>query len=214
MVLAPLFRARNLGPLTGWTRMATLDVHELRPLLRQALAGDGQALNELLARLRRYMHHRVCKQLGADADGRIDRSAIVHSVCRRFLIHFPELESPDVPPLLCWVAKVVRNRVNDELRRIARQPARLLGSDVVAVPDPDPAAASQARAERAAAVASALARLPDRERRVVETRWFDPQPDEVTARELSITVNHVRQLRFRALEKLRELLQHAGGVWP
>src|SRR5262245_14125109 len=74
---APLFRTRNLGSLTGWTRMATLDVHELEPLLRRALAGDSQALNDLFARLRKYMHSRVRKELGAGPDGRIDQSVIV-----------------------------------------------------------------------------------------------------------------------------------------
>jgi RNA polymerase sigma factor (sigma-70 family) len=190
--------------------MATLDVHGLEPLLQRVLAKDGQAFNELLARLRHYIHNKVRQQLGAGADGRIDPSVIVQSVCRRFVVHFPELEAPNVPLLLGWIGKVVRNRVNDELRWLARHPAHLLGSGVLAVADPRPGVESQDPAELAAEVASALARLPERERRVVETRWFDPQPDDATAEELGITVNHVRQLRFRALEKLRELLGHTA----
>ena len=185
--------------------MATLDVHGLEPLLRRAMAGDGRALNELLARLRPYLHSKVREQLGATPDGRIDDSVSVGSVCRRFLVHFPELESPSVPLLLGWVAAVVRNRVTDELRRIGRQPD-LLGSAVVSLRDHRPTSESQDRAWVVAQVASAVARLPARERRVVETKWFDPQPDEETAQELGITANHVRQLRFRALEELRELL--------
>jgi RNA polymerase sigma factor (sigma-70 family) len=149
----------------------------------------------------------VREQLGPRPDGRINQSDIVVSVCRRFVIKFPELESRSVPRILGWVAKVVRNRVNGELRRIAREPD-FLGSAVVYLRDPGPTAESQARAERAVAVASALARLPEREQRVVETKWFDPQPDEKTAQELGITVNYVRQLRFRALDKLREMLEH------
>jgi RNA polymerase sigma factor (sigma-70 family) len=188
--------------------MATLDVHELEPLLQRVLAGDGQALNELLARLRRYMHAKVRRQLGADADGRIDRSALVQSTCRRVIEHFPELEGPTVPRLLAWIGAIVRNRVNDELRRLARQPVDPLGSGAVTVPDPRPVAVSRDRAELAAEVASALARLPERQRRVVETRWFERQPDEDTARQMGITVNHVHQLRFQALKKLRQLLKH------
>jgi RNA polymerase sigma factor (sigma-70 family) len=187
--------------------MPTKDLYELEPLLHRAMAGDGRAFDELLAGLRLYMHKQVRKQLGPRPDGRINQSDIVVSVCRRFVIHFPELEAPSVPRMLGWVAKVVRNRVNDELRRIAREPD-LLGSAVVYLRDPRPTAESQAQAERAAAVASALARLPEREQRVVESKWFDHQPDEETARELGITVNHVRQLRFRALVQLREMLKH------
>jgi RNA polymerase sigma-70 factor (ECF subfamily) len=191
--------------------MATIDIHGLEPLLHRAMAGDGRALNDLLTRLRPYLYTKVREQLGDVPDGRIEQSAIVGSVCRRFLTHFPELEDPSAPLLLGWVAAIVRNRVADELRRLARQPA-LLGSAVVSVRDPRPTAESQARAEVAAEVAAALARLPARERRVVETKWFDPQPDEETAQELGITVNYVRQLRFRALEKLREMLAHSAEV--
>jgi RNA polymerase sigma factor (sigma-70 family) len=185
--------------------MPTKDLYGLEPLLHRAMAGDGRALDKLLAGLRLYMHKQVREQLGPRPDGRINQSDIVVSVCRRFVINFPELEGRSVPRILGWVAKVVRNRVNDELRRIARDPD-LLGPAVVYLRDPRPTAESQARAERAAEVASALARLPAREQRVVESKWFDPQPDEETARELGITVNHVHQLRFRALEKLREML--------
>jgi RNA polymerase sigma factor (sigma-70 family) len=185
--------------------MATLDLYGLEPLLHRAMAGDGRALNELLAWLRPYLHGKVREQLGAGHDGRMDQSAIVGSVLRRFFIHFPELESPSVPLMLGWVTAVVRNRVTDELRRIGRQPD-LLGSAVVSLRDPRPTAESQDRARVVAEVASAVARLPARERRVVEAKWFDRQPDEETAQELGITVNYVRQLRFRALEKLREML--------
>jgi RNA polymerase sigma factor (sigma-70 family) len=188
--------------------MSTPDVHELEPLLQRVLAKDGRAFNELLARLRRYMHGLVRQQLGAPTDGPIDYSNLVQSALRRVLVHFDELEGPTVPLLLGWVKSIVKNRVIDELRRVAGHPVTALGSDVMILADPRPAADSQDRAERAAAVAAALAQLPDRLRRVVETRWFERQPDETTARELGITVNHVRQLRFQALEKLRPLLKH------
>src|SRR5262249_8280230 len=126
----------------------------------------------------------------------------------RVFVHFHELEGPTVPRLLGWIGAIVRNRVNDELRRLARHPAHPLGSDVLTLADPRPAAESRDRAELAAEVASALGRLPERQRRVLETRWFERQPDEATAAELGITVNHVHQLRFQALKKLRQLLKH------
>ena len=135
--------------------MAALDVHELEPLLRRALAGDGPALNDLFARLRKYMHHRVREELGAGPDGRIDRSVLVQSVCRRAFIHFPELEAPNVPRLLRWVATIVKNRVRDELRRLARQPVHLLGSGVLALVDLRPHGASAGRAELAAQIGRA-----------------------------------------------------------
>jgi RNA polymerase sigma-70 factor (ECF subfamily) len=182
-----------------------VDAHGLKPLLERVLAKDGKAFNELLARLRPYLHAKVRERLGVRGDGRIDESALVQSVCRRVIIHFHELEGPTVPILLGWIGKIVKNRVKDELRR---HPPSPLGYDVILVPDPRSGADSKDRADLPAEVAAALAQLPARERRVVETRWFDRQPDEATAAELGITVNHVHQLRFRALEKLRPLLGH------
>jgi RNA polymerase sigma factor (sigma-70 family) len=188
--------------------MPKKDLYGLEPLLHRAMAGDGRAFDELLAGLRPYLHKKINEQLGPRPDGRIDRSNIVGSVCRRFIIKFPELEDPSVPLMLGWVAAIVRNRVNDELRRIAREP-KLLDSAVVFLRDPTPTAESRARAaETVAAVASALAQLPEREQRVVKSKWFDHQPDAETAWELGITVNHVHLLRFRALEKLRKILEH------
>jgi RNA polymerase sigma factor (sigma-70 family) len=188
--------------------MARLDIHGLEPLLQRVLAKDGRAFEELLARLRRYAHAQVRQQLGAGTDGSIDQSALVQSVCRRVVVHFPDLEGPTVPLLLGWVGVIVKNRVNDELRQLARHPVQSLGSDVLVLADPRSAAESQDRAELAAEVASALTQLPGRQRRVVEARWFERQPDETTAGELGIAVNHVRQLRFQALKKLRQLLKH------
>jgi RNA polymerase sigma factor (sigma-70 family) len=184
-----------------------LDIHGLEPLLQRVMAKDGQAFDELLARLRRYMHAQVRQQLGADADGRIDHSALVQDVCGRVVVHFHELESPTVPRLLGWIGAIVRNRVIDVLRWLDRHPVHSLGSDVLILADSESVAESQERAELAAAVASALDQLPERQRRVVETRWFKRQPDETTAAELGITVNHVHQLRFQALKNLRQLLK-------
>jgi RNA polymerase sigma factor (sigma-70 family) len=154
------------------------------------------------------MHGLVRQQLGAPADGSLDHSNLVQSVLRRILEHFHEWEGSTVPQLLGWVRSIVTNRVIDELRRRTGHPVTSLGSHVVLLADPRPADESPERAERAAAVAAALAQLPERLRRVVESRWFERQPDETTARELGITVNHVHQLRFQALEKLRPLLKH------
>jgi RNA polymerase sigma-70 factor (ECF subfamily) len=183
-----------------------LDVHELEPLLQRVLARDGEAFNELLARLRGYVYHKVRAQLGAGPNGQIDQSAIAQSVLRRAWVRFPDLEDPTVPKLLGWIATIVRNRVTDELRQVARRRASPLGSDVVTLADPRPGAGSPERGETAAALAAALARLPERERRVVESHWIDHKSDKDTAEELHINTNHVRQLRFRALEKLRKLL--------
>jgi RNA polymerase sigma factor (sigma-70 family) len=126
--------------------------------------------------------------------------------------HFADLEGPTVPRLLGWIRTIVQNRVTEELRRLACRPVRMLGSDVLLLRQPDPDSQSLARAEQVAQVAQALNRLPERQRRVVESRWFDQLPDEQTAAELGITVNHVRQLRFRALQQLRELLGHQKEV--
>lgn len=50
-----------------------------------------------------------------------------------------------------------------------------------------------------------LATLDDRSQKILLLSIFEDLPDREVAKRLSLSTNHVRQLRFRALKKLREL---------
>ena len=50
------------------------DVQQLGPLLARSRAGDTDALNGLLGKLRAYLHFLVRSRLGPDLAGKLDNS--------------------------------------------------------------------------------------------------------------------------------------------
>ena len=102
--------------------MAQLDTHELQPLLRRALAGEADAWNDFFGAVRKYLHAVVRAELGPDAAGRLEHSALVQSTLRRAWERIGE-QFPDGPEdgalrrFLAWVATIARNRSRDEWRR-------------------------------------------------------------------------------------------------
>ena len=183
-----------------------LDRHQLGPLLERVAAGDRGALNELFARLRPYLHVLVRRTLGQDWK---DASDIVQSSLRRINENIDDLlgDDPTVPHLLAWIKKIVRHRAIDEARRRASRPAQ--GGDAhlenlpQAVGDPELAE----REGRSLRLLSALGKLPERQRLVVELHYFDRLRDEEIRRRLGGSVAAIRVLRCRALKELRRLME-------
>jgi len=67
------------------------------------------------------------------------------------------------------------------------------------------------RFERRARLAQALNTLPERERRIIEMRFFSNLSQTEVARRLKISQMHVSRLQQRALERLRELVRDQAG---
>ncbi|MBY0232634.1 MAG: sigma-70 family RNA polymerase sigma factor [Gemmataceae bacterium] len=181
------------------------DPYGLRPLLDRVAGGDRSALNELFTRLRPWLHSLVKRQLG---DGHAAASDIVQSGLRRANERLDDLlaDDPTVPHLLAWIKKIVRNRAIDEVRR--QRPANLADPDeqLGAVPDHRPPEATAERDERAVGVMAALAKLPERQRQVVELHYFDRLRDAEISARLGGSVAAIRVLRCRALKAMRTLL--------
>jgi len=61
--------------------------------------------------------------------------------------------------------------------------------------------------ERRARLSQALSTLPERERRIIELRFFQNLSQTEVARRLKISQMHVSRLQHRALQRLRELVR-------
>jgi RNA polymerase sigma-70 factor (ECF subfamily) len=185
--------------------MTDLDKHQLRPLLESVTAGDRQALNELFARLRPYLHALVRRTLGPDWK---DASDVVQSSLRRINENLDDVlqDDPTVPHLLAWIKKIVRNRAIDEARKRGTAPATGHDSHLDNLPGASGEAAAR-RDGRAVGVLAALARLPERQRQVVELHYFDRLRDAEISTRLGGSVAAIRVLRCRALKELRRLME-------
>src|SRR5262245_34947748 len=193
--------------------MTEQDRHQLRPLLARVVRGDRQAYNELLTRLRPYLHALVRRTLGADPHG-LDYSGIVQSSLRRIDENFDGLldDDPTVPHLLAWIRTIVRNRAIDEARRRAHQPATAGDAPLGLLPERRSVEEERERDERSVRVMSALRQLPERQRLVVEWHYFDRLRDAEISARLGGSVSAIRVLRCRALKELRRLMEanHVG----
>jgi RNA polymerase sigma factor (sigma-70 family) len=174
----------------------------LEGLLRQAGAGDKQALNQLLLALLPRLRDQVRGSLNTAC--RDAQSDVLNSVIRRVL----ERQEPSAPlPLpdtlpwfLGWVGKIICNRCNDEWRRLLKQPTGL-DREI-------PALDGEEQNRRAVLVWGALQLLPNHHRQVLEYTYYDRlSSKEIGTRLGGLSEEAVRVLRFRARENIMELLE-------
>ena len=110
-----------------------------------------------------------------------------------------------------WLFTIAHNVVVSGYRD--RRPTRPL-PDAEWLVDPDPPPDEQAiAAERRDALRSAVARLPDDQRRVVELRLAGLSGPEIAA-VLGRSHGAIKMLQFRAIDRLRDLLADRLGAGP
>jgi RNA polymerase sigma-70 factor (ECF subfamily) len=106
-------------------------------------------------------------------------------------------------PFMAWLYRIAGNAVVDHLKRTAREQTGDL-PDLAEEPDFDDI-------ERRAKIFRLVKELPDDQRRVVEMRFVDDCSIRDVARAIGRSEGAVKQLQFRALQKLRDQLgEHHG----
>jgi RNA polymerase sigma-70 factor (ECF subfamily) len=188
--------------------MANIDKHQLTPLLKRALTGDVCAWNDFFVQIRKYLHAEVHRLLGPEIQEPLDHSVIVQSTLRRVWERIGD-QFPDGPQddalhrFMAWIKTIVRNRTWEECRRRKRHPAKEAGSAIEDVAELRAWEWKLKRDHLALEVAAALARLPEKERQVVELFWFEQQSDAEISERLGCSKGASRLMRFRALRKLQ-----------
>jgi RNA polymerase sigma-70 factor (ECF subfamily) len=188
--------------------MPDSDVHDLKPLLEGAVAGDKQALDALLGKLRPYLHALVRSRLGPESPAGLDQSAIVQESLMRIYQNISQLRHHTVPHLLGWAGQIARHLVIDAFRAKNREPSKVTGSQVLELLTKGLTSEQQSeRDRRSLLVAEALAQLPERRRQVIEMYFLEQLSDAEICGRIGGSPGAVRVLRFRALEDLRRLLK-------
>jgi RNA polymerase sigma factor (sigma-70 family) len=188
--------------------MANVDIHQLGPLLRRALAGEADAWNDFFREIRKYLHAEIRKVLGNNVQGPLDHSAIAQSTLRRVWEQIGE-QFPDGPNdaalrrFIAWISTIVRNRSWEEWRRLRPHQVKAVGFAIEDVAEPCCRERWLKHDHLAAELAAALARLPEKHRQVVELFWFERLSDTKISERLRCSVGAIRVLRFRALRKLQ-----------
>ncbi len=148
---------------------------------------------------------RYARMLTRDADLSAD---IVADVYLRAWLKRDSLK--ESPSLTAWILTVTRNRVNDEFR------ARRTTVDLDQIEELQDVASDGRHVEltetERAQLHQAIRRLPAEQQHVIFLRFFQHLSHEQVANELGRTANAVRVAQFRALARLRTMLEvpHAG----
>jgi RNA polymerase sigma-70 factor, ECF subfamily len=107
-------------------------------------------------------------------------------------------------PFAAWLLRIARNAITDEAHKLAREQS--LGDD-----DSADQKAGMDHVEHRAMLFRLVQALPADQQRVVRLRFAEEKSIREIAAALGKSEGAVKQLQFRALEKLRALVEGANG---
>jgi RNA polymerase sigma-70 factor (ECF subfamily) len=106
-------------------------------------------------------------------------------------------------PFVAWLFRIAANAVSDQMKRAAREP-------INAEDSPEPSLEPEQEAvEYQAQLFRLVEKLPAEQRRVVFGRFVEQRSIREIAQQLGKSEGAVKQLQFRALEKLRSQMEGA-----
>ena len=106
-------------------------------------------------------------------------------------------------PFGAWLVRIAANTLSDHWRNRARETGDPHGEELSDDSMPD--------IERRAALIQLVDRLPDDQRHVIVMRFVEQKSIRDIAQELKRTEGAIKQLQFRALEKLRATMEGANA---
>jgi RNA polymerase sigma-70 factor (ECF subfamily) len=185
---------------------STVDDHAVAALASQAAAGDREAAEDLIGRLRPAILRYCRGRLGRMSGSYDVADDVAQEVCVAVLTALPRYRD-EGRPFSAFVFGVAAHKVADAQRAAFRAPV-----PVAALPErtddadgPEAALLRRVDGERARAL---LAQLPEQQRELLVLRVCSGLSAEETGRALGMTAGAVRVAQHRALARLRAL---AGG---
>jgi RNA polymerase sigma-70 factor (ECF subfamily) len=194
--------------------------------LAAARAGSREALGQALQALRGYLLRLAQKDLNPALKAKGGASDLVQETFLEAQRDFPQFHGTSEEELRAWLRQLLRHNLADFTRcyrtgkRGARreQPLEPGGSAAApgggpAAPDPSPSRVAVAR-ELVEAVRRAVDRVPDDYRQVILLRYQENLSLEEIAQRMGRSVPAVRQLRARAVRRVRLELEKPHGHEP
>ena len=183
------------------------------PLVKAALAGDQQALAQLLQQCLPLIQGCVDREMGQQLRQQESRADVVQSVCREVLEDFRRhvFEFRGEAEFREWLKQATLHKVQGRARWFSaqkRDAERAVPLDTSITPQlADSRTPSRAAADHEEIVRfrQAMQRLDDTSRQVVELAWFQQLAHREVAERLGITEAHSRVLLSRALARIAKL---------
>jgi RNA polymerase sigma-70 factor (ECF subfamily) len=195
---------------------------QLEERLAAARSGSREALGQVLSEYRGYLLHVARHELARDLQSKSDASDLVQETFLEAQRFFERFQGHSDGAVRAWLrclllhrsAHVGRRYHTTQKRRLAREVSLDAAKPLVAGANglhdaaaPSPSAHLMAR-ERQEVVQQAIDRLPDDYRRVMLLRYHNGMTFAEIGRDMRRSADAVRMLWARALERLKQELQH------
>jgi RNA polymerase sigma-70 factor (ECF subfamily) len=201
--------------------MSTRESPDPEELLRQARAGSGPALGQLLELYRSYLSLLARLQIGRRLQGKVDPADLVQETFLEAHRNWAQFRGRSEGELVQWLRQILASRLSELIRRYLGtrrrdvrldrelageldQSSHVLDRGLVA-PQSSPSQQA-ARREQAVLLADALERLPEDYREVIILHHMEALSLPEVARRMGRSEHSVEKLWARALARLRRTL--------
>jgi RNA polymerase sigma-70 factor (ECF subfamily) len=169
-------------------------------LLAVAETGDRDAFGHLFAHFAPRVKSYLLRQGSSPSQAEDIAQETLALLWRKAGLFDPEKASAST-----WIFRIARNQMIDRIRR--RQRPELDPNDPLLMPAAEPTPDRQAsKQEDIAAVRSALAELPEKQREVIMLSFFKEDPHPAIAEKLQLPIGTVKSRIRLALARLDTLL--------
>jgi RNA polymerase sigma-70 factor, ECF subfamily len=171
-------------------------------LIQQVAKQDRDAFSQLYDRFSTLVFTLAMRMLKARSDAEDLLQEVFVQVWRQAQNYSAERGSPEA-----WIVNIARSRAIDKIRSIRRmQKSFVLTDDPARAESPENVESSSVESETRLAMNSALANLPDMQRKVLELAYFDGLTQSEIADRLAEPLGTVKTRMRSGIQKLREIL--------
>ncbi|HEY3153367.1 MAG TPA: sigma-70 family RNA polymerase sigma factor [Candidatus Binatia bacterium] len=171
-------------------------------LIQRAAAQDREAFSQLYDQYSSLVFSLAMRMLRAQSDAEDLLQEVFMQVWRQAGSYSQERGSPEA-----WIINIARSRAIDRLRSIRRRDRSfVLTDDPAAVESPDNVESAAGESEAKLAMNSALANLPESQRKVLELAYFDGLSQSEIAERLSEPLGTVKTRMRAGIQRLRGVL--------
>jgi RNA polymerase sigma-70 factor (ECF subfamily) len=171
-------------------------------LIHQVAKQDRDAFSQLYDRFSTLVFTLAMRMLKARSDAEDLLQEVFVQVWRQAENYSAERGSPEA-----WIINIARSRAIDKIRSIRRmQKSFVLTDDPARAESSENVESSAAESETRLTMNSALANLPDMQRKVLELAYFDGLTQSEIADRLAEPLGTVKTRMRSGIQKLREIL--------
>ena len=171
-------------------------------LIRQVANQDRDAFSQLYDRFSTLVFTLAMRMLKARSDAEDLLQEVFVQVWRQAQSYSAERGSPEA-----WIVNIARSRAIDKIRSIRRmEKSFVLTEDPARAESTDNVESSAAESEVRMAINSALANLPEAQRKVLELAYFAGLTQTEIATRLAEPLGTVKTRMRSGIQRLREML--------